>query len=165
MASQNSTTNISGQRTKHVVQTKTDTSSRSGITCGLLLWVTDRSAYFATAPYRQCHRNSLLNCLPTNTAKYDLLSKARFVHDRSPAHSSRPMRNVLINTYHYRWIGKTGPVVWPPRSPDLNHFNRFGQLKTVVNSSSTKRVFINASLMPFKPFVTAPGPLNMCYSP
>lgn len=165
MASQVSITNIRGQRTNLMIQTKSDTSSSSGVMCGLLLWVTDSSARFATTPYRQCPQEFPLKMSPKTASKYTLPSKAQFMHDRSPVHYNRPFWDVLINTYHYRWIGGTGPVAWPPRSPDLNHFNRLGQLKTVVNSSSTKRVFINASLMPIKPFATCCGPLKVCYSP
>jgi len=161
MTSQNSTRNIRGQRTIHVVQTKPDTSSSSGLMRGLLLWANDKSARCATTPCRQCPQEYPLKMPLTTTIRYDLHSKARSMQDRAPAHFSQSMWDVLINTYHYR----RGPFAWPLRSSDLNHFNTLGQLKTVVNSSSKKWVFISASLMPIKPFATASGPLKLCDSP
>jgi hypothetical protein len=42
------------------------------------------------------------------------------LHDGSPTHCSRAVRDVLSSTYHDRWIGRGGPTAWPPRSPLLN---------------------------------------------
>jgi hypothetical protein len=55
-------------------------------------------------------------------------------HDGAAAHLNRPLRDVLNNTYHSRWIGRGGPTAWPPRPPDLNplSFNLWGHLKTLV---------------------------------
>jgi hypothetical protein len=43
-----------------------------------------------------------------------------YMRDGTPAHFSRPVRDVLNNTYHDRWIGRGGPTAWPIRSPDFN---------------------------------------------
>ena len=40
-------------------------------------------------------------------------------HDGCPAHNYRDVRAHLDQRYPGRWIGRGGPVLWPPRSPDL----------------------------------------------
>ena len=46
-----------------------------------------------------------------------------FQHDGSPAHSVREARQYLNETYGNRWIGRNGPVAWPPRSTDLTQLD------------------------------------------
>ena len=96
-----------------MVQTKPDTSSSLGLMRGLLLWVNDGSARFATATCRQCPQEFHLIMPLTTTVKYDLPSTARSMQDRAPAHFSQPMGDVFINTYYYR----TGPVLGPHVRP------------------------------------------------
>lgn len=57
-----------------------------------------------------------------------------FQHDGAPAHFSRNVRNYLDTAFPNRWIGRGGPVSWPPRSPDLSCLDFFlwGQLKSAV---------------------------------
>ena len=47
-----------------------------------------------------------------------------FMHD-APPHYSRQVREDLDHTYPHQWIGRGGPVSWPPRSPDLNSSDFF----------------------------------------
>ncbi|RVE42810.1 hypothetical protein evm_012546 [Chilo suppressalis] len=44
------------------------------------------------------------------------------------------VRRHLDQTYHNRWIGRRGPIAWPPRSPDLNPIDFFiwGYFKEIV---------------------------------
>ncbi|GFU89685.1 transposase-like protein [Trichonephila clavipes] len=65
-----------------------------------------------------------------------------FHQDGAPAHFSISVRNHLDATCGERWIGRGGPVHWPPRSPDLSCLDYFfwGQMKslgyeTPVNSA------------------------------
>lgn len=60
--------------------------------------------------------------------------KLWFMHDGCPAHFSRDVRRFLDLTYGNQWIGRGGPVNWPPRSPDLNpcDFCIWGYLKSSV---------------------------------
>jgi hypothetical protein len=60
-----------------------------------------------------------------------------FLHDGAPAHFSLTAREHLNNTFPHRWIGRGGPVAWPPRSPDLNPLDFYlrGHLKTLVYSN------------------------------
>lgn len=57
-----------------------------------------------------------------------------FMHDGAPAHFSHVVRNHLNLTQPNRWIGRGGPIKWPPRSPDLNplDFYLWGALKASV---------------------------------
>jgi hypothetical protein len=56
------------------------------------------------------------------------------MHDGAPAHFDRVVRDHLHERFHERWIGRGGPVSWPPRSPDLPPLDLYlwGHLKTVV---------------------------------
>lgn len=56
-----------------------------------------------------------------------------FQQDGAPAHSSNVVRDFLTEQYP-RWIGRTGPIPWPPRSPDLTPLDFFvwGFLKQEV---------------------------------
>jgi hypothetical protein len=60
------------------------------------------------------------------------------MHDGVTAYWSRAVWNVLCNTYHDRWIGRGGPTVWPPHSPDLNplDFYLWGHLETLVYAAA-----------------------------
>lgn len=40
--------------------------------------------------------------------------------DGAPPHFSRIVRDRLDKEFAQRWIGRRGPLEWPPRSPDLN---------------------------------------------
>ncbi|KAJ4440129.1 hypothetical protein ANN_08267 [Periplaneta americana] len=45
--------------------------------------------------------------------------------DGAPPHFGRHVRNHLNATFPDRWIGRGGPVTWPPRSPDLTALDSF----------------------------------------
>lgn len=74
-------------------------------------------------------RNDLPELLP-------VLARNRmwFQHDGAPAHFAAPVREYLAETYGHRWIGRGGPIAWPPRSPELNplDFYMWGHLKELV---------------------------------
>lgn len=54
--------------------------------------------------------------------------------DGAPAHYGRIVREWLDINYPQRWIGRLGPIPWPPRSPDINpmDFYFWGILKNKV---------------------------------
>jgi hypothetical protein len=58
-------------------------------------------------------------------------------HDGAPAHFGDIVRDFLNDTYHQQWIGRGGPVSWPPRSPDLTplDFYVWGTMKQLVYST------------------------------
>lgn len=57
-----------------------------------------------------------------------------FQQDGAPPHYFLPVRQWLTQNFPDRWIGRRGPVEWPPRSPDLTPLDFFlwGHLKSVV---------------------------------
>ena len=46
-----------------------------------------------------------------------------FMHDGAPPYFSCIACQYLNNHFPGKWIGRNRPVVWPPRSPDLNPIN------------------------------------------
>ena len=43
-----------------------------------------------------------------------------FMHDGAPPHNYHIAHDHLNRTFHGRLIANSGPIAWPPRSPDLN---------------------------------------------
>ena len=42
-----------------------------------------------------------------------------FMQDGAPPYWTFDVRQWLHNHFPNRWIGRDGPIAWPPRSPDL----------------------------------------------
>lgn len=68
-----------------------------------------------------------------NNAQY-LNTRLFFQQDGAPPHYALQVRRFLDNTFNERWIGRRGPIEWPPRSPDLTPMDFFlwGHLKNRV---------------------------------
>jgi len=64
------------------------------------------------------------------------------MHDGAPPHFSRIARQYLNDHFPGMWIGRNGPVEWPPRSPDLNpiDFYFWGHVKSEVYSTPVTNV-------------------------
>ncbi|GBP12801.1 hypothetical protein EVAR_6125_1 [Eumeta japonica] len=64
----------------------------------------------------------------------ELIQTMWLQNDGCPAHYALRVREHLHNVYPGRWIGRLGPILWPPRSPDLNPLDFFywGCLKEKV---------------------------------
>jgi hypothetical protein len=60
-----------------------------------------------------------------------------FQHDGAPPHYTRHVRDYLNESFLNRWLGRGGPVAWPPRSPDLTplDYYHWGHMKTLVYES------------------------------
>lgn len=86
-----------------------------------------------TAPdyltFLQNELQNLLDDLPLNR-----IANITFQQDGCPVHSSRVVTNFLNNKYGGNWIGRHGPIKWPPRSPDLTplDFYVWGRAKEIV---------------------------------
>ncbi|KAJ4440315.1 hypothetical protein ANN_08454 [Periplaneta americana] len=70
----------------------------------------------------QAYTNFLENTIPHVLEDTSLINRQHihFLHDGAPAHFSHTARRYLDRRFPDRWIGRGGPIAWPPRSPDLN---------------------------------------------
>jgi hypothetical protein len=75
----------------------------------------------------QRYRDFLETVLPGLLENVPLAVRQRlwFQHDGAPAHYGEDVRHWLYATYPVRWIGRGGPIAWPPRSPDLTPMDFF----------------------------------------
>jgi hypothetical protein len=57
-----------------------------------------------------------------------------FMHDATPAHFSLVDHRYLNRKFPGHWIGRGGPIAWPPHSYDLNplDFYLWNHLKSLV---------------------------------
>jgi len=64
-----------------------------------------------------------------------------FMHD-ALAHFSRVARDYLNQNCGQKWIGRGGPVAWPPRSPDMNplDFYLWGHVKSIVYKNAPNNI-------------------------
>lgn len=69
------------------------------------------------------------NNLPDNIS-----STCWYQMDGAPAHSTILVYQQLDDMFSDRWMGRNGPWLWPPRSPDLTpcDFYLWGRIKTTV---------------------------------
>jgi hypothetical protein len=65
-----------------------------------------------------------------------VMQRLWFKHDGAPAHYGEDIRQCLKATHTGRWIGRGGPISWPPRLPDLTPMDFFlwEQLKEQVHA-------------------------------
>jgi len=63
-----------------------------------------------------------------------LRSQVHFQHDGAPLNDTRHVRGYLNECFPEHWLGRGGPVAWPPRSPDLIPLDYYlwGHMKTLV---------------------------------
>ena len=57
-----------------------------------------------------------------------------FQHDGALPHYTRHVREYLNESFPNCWLGRDGPVAWPPRSPDLTPLDYYlwGHRKTLM---------------------------------
>ena len=67
-------------------------------------------------------------------------SQMYFQHDGAPPHYTRHVREFLNESFPNRWLGRGGPVAWPPRSPDLTLV-----YETKVDSRAALRCRVSAA--------------------
>lgn len=79
--------------------------------------------------FLQTELETLLENVPLN-----IIRRLWYMHDGAPPHYSNDVRRYLDNVFRNKWIGRGGPVGWPPRSPDLNCLDFFlwGTIKDFV---------------------------------
>ena len=61
-------------------------------------------------------------------------SQMYFQHDGAPPHYIRHVGEYLNESFPTRWLGRGGPVAWPPSSPDLTPLDYYlwGHMKTLM---------------------------------
>lgn len=64
--------------------------------------------------FLQNELHGLLEDVPLN-----IRMQMHYQHDGAPAHFARQVKEHLDERFPGRWIGRGGPISWPPRSPDL----------------------------------------------
>ena len=99
---------------------------------------------------RLLHRSFLLNpplqqisiWIHRNIALFHKIPAVGCVsQDGAPTHWGLMVRDFLNETFPNRWIGKSGPTPWPPRSPDiisLDFFCGVCKRQSVQNTSDIK---------------------------
>ena len=75
----------------------------------------------------QVYANFLQNVLPQLTEDVPLYVRINMwmQHDGATPHYALCSRQVMNEISDKKWIGRGGPVAWPPRSPDLTLPNYF----------------------------------------
>lgn len=88
----------------------------------------------------QMYLQFLENDLPTYLENIPIAARLRlwYQQDGAPAHFARDVRTFLNRQFPNQWIGRAGPFLWPPRSPDLNPLDFFlwGYIKDIVYSEA-----------------------------
>ena len=69
-------------------------------------------------------------------------SQVIFQQDGAPPYWGLEVRQFLNETFSYRWIGRDGPILWPPRSPDITPLDFFlwGYVKDIVYRTKVRDV-------------------------
>ena len=64
------------------------------------------------------------------------------MQDGAPPHFSRFVTDVLNERFPDAWIGRGGPIPWPPRSPDLSPLDIFlwGYIKNIVYAEKIRNI-------------------------
>ena len=64
------------------------------------------------------------------------------MQDGAPPHFSCFVTDVLNERFLDAWIGRGGPIPWPPRSPDLSPLDFFlcGYIKNIVYAEKIRNI-------------------------
>jgi len=80
--------------------------------------------------------------LKTETFEQETVSKVIFMQDGAPPHFSSFVTDVLNERFPDAWIGRGGPMSWPPRSPDPSplYFFLWGYIKNIVYAEKIRNI-------------------------
>ena len=64
------------------------------------------------------------------------------MQDGAPPHFSCFVTDILNERFPDAWIGRGGPIPWPPRSPDLSPLDFFlwGYIKNIVYAEKIRNI-------------------------
>src|SRR5207253_682392 len=124
------------RQTAHQVQWRTN------VWCGILGDRVVGPVFYDGTLNRHRYRELILNGIVTEIVETIPLQTYRqtwFQHDGAPPHFAVITRQWLDEVFPGRWIGRGGPIAWPPRSPDLTPLDFFlwGHVKSVVYDTPT----------------------------
>lgn len=104
--------------------------------CGIVNGYLIGPYFFERNVDRESYLELIRDRLPELLENVDLETRRRmwFQHDGAAPHFARIVQDFLNENYNERWIGRGGPVNWPPCSPDLTSpdFYLWGYLKNVI---------------------------------
>ena len=80
--------------------------------------------------------------LKTETFEQETVSRVIFMQGGAPPHFSCFMTDVLNERFPDAWIGRGGPIPWPPPSPDLSPLDFFlwGYFKNLVYAEKIRNI-------------------------
>ena len=76
------------------------------------------------------------------TFEQETVSRVIFTQDGAPPHFSCFVTDVLHERFPDAWIERGGPILWPPRSPDLSPLDFFlwGYIKNIVYAEKIRNI-------------------------
>lgn len=95
----------------------------TGILNGKVIGPFELTGNLSSQTYLQFLRNDLPSLM--EEVPEEVRESHWFQNDGCPAHYAVNVRAYLNFKYPDRWIGRLGPILWPPRSPDLNPLDFF----------------------------------------
>ena len=94
-------------------------------------------------------------------------SMVRHPRTGAPPHFTRDVRGHLNRRFGQRWMGRGGPIPWPPRSPDLTPIDYFlwGRMKSMVYQSpvETEEELLARVMVAAQEINGAPGVMDRVY--
>jgi hypothetical protein len=92
--------------------------------------------FFSSTVIGESYVEILKDYFEPAVADWSDLNDFWYQHDGAPAHYSRITREYLDEMFPGRWMGRRGPIEWPPRSPDFSppDFFAWGVVKDAVYS-------------------------------
>ena len=76
------------------------------------------------------------------TFEQENVNRVIFMQDGAPPHFSCFVTDILNKRFPNAWIGRNGPIPWPPRSPDLSPLDFFlwGYIKNIVYAEKIRNI-------------------------
>lgn len=132
---------IWGSENPHVVQEVERDSPKVNVWCAL-------AAYGVIGPFFFAERTvtsaSYLDMLQEYAVPQieDRQPNVYYQQDGAPPHWGLHVRNYLDEQFPERWIGRDGPISWPPRSPDITPLDFFlwGFVKNKVYARKLRNI-------------------------
>lgn len=131
---------IWGKENPHEIQEVPLHSPRVTVWCGMWSQGLIGPFIFKGNVTKDSYLDLLKNFLWPHVCDLPEINKIIFQQDGAPPHFSKEVRAWLDASFPGRWIGRRGPISWPPRSPDLTpcDFALWGHLKQLVYAKPLK---------------------------